>query len=196
MNGEADTPAYACANMVFIGTGGKSEQRALDVEGEREIVSASHSKHTKGLDISPEALKAEIKGTLTLVDDVHATYTEWVERAMEPEEVAGLIDYAEGSGSLAVNDIPQWMVEAADDLEAAAQNESLDSREDLPWERRAEVIEASMPQARPVWDTYNDITENIWKSGESGDTTRRRKMKETHRVLNPVEAGSADVQVR
>lgn len=187
---------HACANMVFLGSSSWNEERALDVESEREILSETHKRHTSGLNVSKEALTAEIKGTLTFVDDIHKTYQEWVERSIEPEEVYRLIDYADGSGSLATADIPQWMADVADDLEAAALNEELESRDEMPWERRAEVIEASMPRARAVWDTYNDITQNIWHSGESGDTTRRRKMKETHRVLNPVEAGSADVDVR
>lgn len=187
---------HACANMVFLGTGGNREQRALDVESERAVVSATTHKHTKGLDVDKDALEATIKGTLTFVEDVQATYESWVERTLDPKEVAQLIDYATGSGSLSQKDIPQWMLDVAEDMDSVAANEDLDDRDELPWERRAKLIEASMPEAKPVWDTYNDLTENIWHGGKSGDQTRRRKMKETHRVLNPVEAGSSGVAVR
>jgi hypothetical protein len=181
---------HACANMVFLGTKGVNEQRALSVESEREIKNRTQHAHTSGLAVGEEELGAVIKSTLTLVDDVHHTYQEWVAERITAEDVRDLLRRAE-SGSLAFADLPDWVTKANGAIEEVHAEEYEDEDEQMPWERQAEIIEAEMPQAETVWSTYNDLTNNIWHSGSSGDTTRRSKMRDVHRVFDPSEHGDS-----
>lgn len=182
---------HACANMVFLGAKGGREQMALRVEEEREVVNRTEHAHTSGLAVEEDELAAVIKSTLTLVDDVHSTYQEWVGEHLTVEDVRDLLRRAE-SGSLAFGDLPEWVQEANDAIGEVYEEEYADEDEQMPWERQAEIIEAEMPSAETVWSTYNDLTNNIWHSGNSGDTTRRGKMRDIHRVFDPAEHGSQE----
>lgn len=181
---------HACENMVFMGTSSRTEQRALRVEEDREILNQTSHQHTQGLDVEKDELKAIIKGTLTLLEDVDATYERWVQETVTPRQIAGLID------RLPQDDLPGWIETIPDELDYAAANEGYDDPDDMPWERRAEVIRANAPATEAVWDTYNDLTQNIWHGGSANDRTRREKMKDVHRVFNPVGAGDTNVSVR
>lgn len=181
---------HACANMVFIGTNSSAEQRALNVESEREVINRTSRAHTKGLDVDKEALKATIKGTVTLVSDVHSTYQQWVQDRVTPEEVLGLID----ASQIASKDLPEWVQDIEDALDEAQEDQPDDVP--LPAARRAHIAEVEMPGTESVWQTYNDVTNSIWHRGNSSDTTRRRKMKTLHRVFDPAEAGDSDATLR
>lgn len=185
---------HACKNMVFMGTRGSHEDRALRVESEREIKNRTEHAHTSGLAVEADELEAVIKSTLTLVDDVHETYRAWFRKHLTPEDVRDLLRRAENS-QLAYGDLPEWVTEAHDEIEAVHSEEYADEDESMPWERQAEIIEAEMPEAETVWETYNDLTANIWKTGSSNDTTRRGKMKDIHRVFDPVEYGDTNQSV-
>lgn len=196
---------HACANMVFMGTGGSHEQRALNVESEREVVNKTTHQHTKGLAVEEEELRQVIMGTLTMVDDVHHTYEQWVSDHITPEIVRDIIQRP----SIAKKDVPNWIAdtrnkdEREDDdsydlltsLEKATEAQTDEEDEELPWEEQKKIIEAEIPDGTTKWEFYNDLTANLWKDGSSGDTTRRAKMKDLHRVMDPVEAGDTDQQV-
>lgn len=182
---------HACANMVFMGAGGHAEQMALGVESEREILSRLDQAHTGGLEVDREALKASIKGTLTLIDDVDATYEKWLSESLTAEDVRDVVQRP----SLAQRDLPEWMAEIPDIVEEVYADE-FEEDEEMPWERQAEVIEAEIPEGTTVWETYNDLTQAIWHRGESSDNTRRRKMKGLHRVFEPASEGENDIPLR
>lgn len=196
---------HACANMVFMGTGGSEESRALSVESEREVVNRTTHQHTKGLVVEKEGLEQIIKGTLTLVDDVHDTYKQWVSERLEPETVRDLLQRP----TLGKKDLPNWIADSRtkdereadpiDDVLSAieeATEDETDEGEDLPWERQAEIIEARIPTATTKWEAYNDITANLWHDGRANDMSRQNKMKDLHRVMNPAEAGDTEATVR
>lgn len=173
---------HACANMVHIGAGTLRDYMAQGVEDERGIISSSTRRHTKNMDVDMEALSARIQGVIAAVPDIHSTYQQWLQDELTVEETLRLIDY------LPSKDQPGWMQDAEDELDAVAENESLEP-ELLPDDRKASVIEAKMPRAETVWDTYNSFTQAIWHDNRTSDTSKMTKMRKLHRVFDPIEAG-------
>ena len=174
--------------MVLIGTKTRAEQRALNVENQRAVVNQTSHSHTKGLDIDKEALRATIKGTLTLVDDVHETYQQWVSERLTAEDVISLLN----TGQLADSDLPGWMQDLADSLDEKAEKAE-ESGEVFGEESQKQYVQAEMDSVSK-WDAYNDITEEIWHRGESNDSTRQSKMRALHRTFEP--APDAGVTLR
>ncbi|PSP82631.1 hypothetical protein BRC96_10480 [Halobacteriales archaeon QS_6_64_34] len=174
--------------MVFIGTKTRAEQRALNVENQRAVVNQTSHSHTKGLDIDKEALRAIIKGTLTLVDDVHETYEKWVSERLTAEDVISLLN----TGQLADSDLPGWMQDLTDSLDGKAEKAE-ESGEVFGEESQKQYVQAEMDSVSK-WDAYNDITEEIWHRGESNDSTRQSKMRALHRTFEP--APDAGVTLR
>lgn len=173
---------HACQNMVHIGTGNARDRMAQNVESERGVIKKETHKHTKGLDIDPDALQALVKGNLTLVDDVDATYEEWLHEQVAPESIIDLVK------RLPQKDLPEWVRDGViDELdERVAELDAAESRSDLPPGVQYDVVEAQMPSHTNVWETYNDITEAIWHDSGTSDDSKRRKMKQTHRVFDPL----------
>lgn len=192
---------HACKNMVFMGTGSYLEQQALSVEDEREVLSRHSQQHTASLDVDEEALQATVKGTITLIDDADATYEEWVSQEIEPGQIRNLIQRPQ----LADRDLPNWVADTEDELDEDENDlltviETVHEREygedePMPWDHQEELIETRMPD-ESVWKLYNDITEQIWHSGSSGDQTRRQKMKALHAVCPPAEHGESELTLR
>lgn len=184
---------HACANMVHLGTGSSREARGLGVESERQILNRHTQQHTAGLAVDEEALTRTIKGTLTLIEDVDSTYEAWLHEQVTPEDVRDLLKRPQ----LAKGDLPEWMQAMPEIIEEERQDrDEYDEDEPMPWEDQAEIIEARMPGTTDKWTTYNRITEAIWHEGDAGDTTRRGKMKDVHRVFNPTEHGEHGVALR
>lgn len=184
---------HACANMVTMsvkdtqaGTFDTGNFDATRVEDEREVLEHSTRKHTSGLDINKEALKARIETTLLAVDpdnpdSIPNTYSEWQEQSTSPEVVAAIID------RLPNKDHPEWFADVRDQFDAARENESLEGDQELDAERQRQIIKDVMPRGETMWNTYNDVTENIWHS-DAGDRTKDRKFKKLHRAA-PVADG-------
>lgn len=168
---------HACANMVMMGAGNAQEQGALGVEDERSILNSSMRKHTSGMDVDTDALKARIESTLFLVEDIHDGYRDLVDRALTPEEVAGLLD------RLPQKNLPAWFSDLAEDLREAQENESLEG-EGWTRDRKKSLIEGHIPTEETAWETYNDITESLWHDDSSSDQTKQRKMRQLHRAVN------------
>ena len=177
---------HACANCVFIGTRTQAEQAALNVENQREVVNSTSHSHTKGLDIDKEALKGTIKGTLTLVDDVHETYQRWVSERVTVEDAVSLLN----TGQLATADLPGWLQDIEANLEEMDEDAGPDG---APADEKRQMIRADMP-GESKWDAYNEITQSIWHRGSSNDSTRQRKMRALHRTFEPAE--EAEVTLR
>jgi hypothetical protein len=174
---------HACANMVFMGVEG--EGMSFD---QREVIQHESHQHTKGLDVDPESLKAWIKAALTMKDTVSEAYNAWRDRTISVEEVSDLIQMARNR-RLAGNDLPGWMADLDDHL-AEIEEDFEEDDEQMPWEMRAKTIEANIPQAENVWDTYNGLTENIWHSDSTNDQSKRQKFKQVHQVMNPHAGGN------
>lgn len=175
---------HACQNMVNIGVGNRRENFALGVENERSILSSSMSKHTSGLEVDLDALKARVESTLALIESVDQAYSQWHQEAMEPEAAYEIVRRYE-KGYLAEVDVPGWVVDIAETFEDARDNESVDGEAGLTADREAEIMQARTPDATK-WEVYNDLTENIWHNDDSGDQTKRRKEKQVHKVLDPL----------
>lgn len=174
---------HACANMVHIGSGTFADYSARDVEEERGVISESARRHTKNMDVELESLAYRIRGVIAAVPDVHETYQQWLQEQLTVAQVEELID------RLPRKNLPVWMQSAAEEFEAVEENEGLDPGM-LPEDRRANIVEARMPSAEATWETYNSLTEAIWHDDNTTDTSKMRKMKQLHRVLDPVAAGN------
>lgn len=169
---------HACQNLVHIGTGNYFDRMAQNVEEEREVLQKVTKKHTDHLEVEHESLKALVKANLTLVDDIDATYKTWVDDRLTARDVLDLID------RLPQKDLPEWVQnEVLDALEAERERQDLET---LPAFKRREIIEEVMPGTQTVWDTYNDVTQGIWHDERTSDDSKRRKMKQTHRVFDPL----------
>lgn len=172
---------HACANMVWMGVNGQG--MGFD---DREVLQSLSRKHTLGLDVNN--LKEQIKAVLTLADDVSETYTAWREQFIEPEHVTGLIERVE-SGQLAQEDLPEWISGEGgvqEILEKAEENEQFESVED-PEAFRDRLIAAETPDDATVWEAYNDVTESVWHSDSTNDSSKTQKFKELHKVLQPAQ---------
>lgn len=166
---------HACANMVFMG----HEGRGMGFD-DRDVIVHDSRAHTKNLDVEIEPLKATVKNILLMSEDVTETYRRWHEQLIEPEEVLGLLD------RFPAKDLPGWIRDAGTEIESErAAAEATD--EGFSPQRRAEIAEAHIPTAKTTWEVYNDLTESIWHDEDTGDRTKKRKMKDVHRVMPPTD---------
>lgn len=170
---------HGCANMVLMGARG----RGMNFDS-RDVVQHSTHAHTSGLEVDTDNLKSRIKTMLTFVDEVEETYRAWREQFLSRDEVLDLLDRLD-KGQLTTDDLPAWLADIQETVEDAEENEQLG--EEAPWENRAELVAAEMPEAANTWDTYNTMTEAIWHSATTNDRSKRQKMKDVHRVLQPAE---------
>lgn len=186
---------HACANMVFMG---------IDREGmnfdQRDVLRHSSQKHTQSLDV--ENLHAWIEDTVGWGEVVIDAYQTWTEHRPSASAIEDLLMRAQRGYLSVQRDLPGWMQDALESLEEAeeraAENQQLIGEQyegGLPPEARANLIEASMPEAETVWDVYNDLTEYIWHNPSTNDQSKMQKMKHVHRVLDP-SATSAEVTIR
>lgn len=161
----------ACQNMVWIGVQG--EGMGFD---EREVISYSGHKHTSGLDVDRDAIRARIENVLYLTDDVNGAYESWRDQFVTVGDVKPLIE------RFPHTDLPGWLQSIDDALDEAAE----ESDDKLSEGERESIIRDGLPAQETVWSAYNDFTEAIWHS-ESGDTTKRRKYRNLHRVYDPIQ---------
>lgn len=183
---------HACANMVTMtvkdvqaDTFDTGRFDARNVEEEREVLQHSSRKHTSEFEIDKEALRHRIKLTLMPADYVADSYREWKHTEVSVGVVDTLLERATGSGSLAMADLPEWVQRLNGALSDAAENEDLETGEDLTDERRRDIIGSEIPADETLWDTYNDVTANVWHSDSTGDLTRDRKFRDLHRAAPP-----------
>lgn len=189
---------HACANMVFMG---------LNREGmnfdQRDVLSHSSKKHTKGLEI--DQLKAWIQDTVQYGSYVIDAYQRWEDRDLTRQDALALLQLARQGRLSRRNDVPGWVADAVEytqDLEeeiAEGQSDLEGERfqNGLPEEKVAQIAEAYMPKAESAWQTYNDLTEAIWHNDGTGDTTKMNKMRNVHRVFDPSPvADEIEVQIR
>lgn len=169
---------HACANMVNIGVGNAMARAALNVESEREVLASSSHKHTSGLDVDQEALRARIKGTMALSDNVAEAYRRFHETAIEPTVALSLAERLPGKN------LPDWLADSVDALKDEAEADDEANRwTDVPRQARIETVERHTPTAETMWDTYNDVTESVWHDENSQDTTKQRKFDKLHRAM-------------
>jgi hypothetical protein len=162
---------HACANMVWMGV--HDDGMAFD---DREVVVQEMQKHTAGLEVDYDALKARVKGVLTLTDTIDQRYRSWRTQFITPDDVLDIIDRFPKS------DLPSWAASLAESLDDARENETLGGEQDV--ER---FVRSEMPATETVWDTYNDLTESVWHSPNTSDATKQRKMKQVHAVFSPAD---------
>jgi len=81
-------------------------------------------------------------------------------------------------------------VEKAEQAEEEAESDAEINPADMELTRtEKETIAESVVDDRDdsMWETYNDVTEAVWHSGNTSDTTKRRKYKKLHRVMPPAD---------
>lgn len=167
---------HACANMVFMGINEFPE----NVEQERDILSSYTRKHTKGFEIEPEILQAQIESALIAVDEIDERYQTWRDTVVTPEIAHQFLDRLPGK------DLPDWLADdAVDALEDYAEDNDFDSYEQVDPRRQNQIIEAEIPAGEMLWDTYNDLTESVWHDERTSDTTKRRKFAKIHKAASP-----------
>lgn len=162
---------HACANMVFMGADGQG--MGFD---QREVLNHSSHAHTKGLEIDVESLVERIENTVLLLDDVEQTYRDWREELLTPDEAWTIID------RMPSKDLPDWM-QTAEEIIKEEEEEAAENDAAVPWERRAEIIQAETPRAETKWDTYNDMTQAVWHDNRTNDTSKIRKFQKVHSAL-------------
>lgn len=169
---------HACANMVFMGI----KQFPENVEQERSVLSSYTRKHTKGFQIEPEILQAQIESALVAVDQIDERYRQWRDTVVTPQIAHGFLD------RLPSKDLPDWLAQdAVDALKDRAEEREVESVDQLTREDREDAIEAQIPAGEMLWDTYNDLTESIWHDDRTSDTTKRRKFAKIHQTASPSE---------
>jgi len=169
---------HACANMVFMG---------VDPEGmnfdDRDVLAHGSRKHTSGMDVNPDALQARIENVLLFADEVTDAYRAWTEQIVTPEQAFEMFK------RFPQKDLPEWLQDAKEEVEKVEEMESLDAEDDRTQaERKVDAIQPYIPGDETVWDSYNALSESLWHSESTGDRTKRRKMKQLHRVFEPAEA--------
>lgn len=177
---------HACANMVFMG---------LDREGmsfdQRDVLAHSSKKHTHGLEV--DQLRAWIKDTVQYGEYVIDAYQRWQDRELTQLEALKLLELAKSGRLSRRNDVPEWVkhaVEYTQELEEEVAEGQSDLageqfQNGLPREKVAEIAEAYMPRGETAWQTYNDLTANIWHNEKTNDQSKMQKMRQTHRVFDP-----------
>lgn len=185
---------HACANMVWMGVNG--DGMGFD---DRDVVAHYGHKHTKGLNVEYDTLKAQIEQTLYHADTVSEAYRNWREEYVSVEDALALLEEAE-SGRLADSDLPEWLQTAQEQLENArenvAENESIseENQDELSQEATEGIVRQNLPGTETRWQTYNGLTAEIWHSDSTQDTSKQRKMKAVHNVFQPDAGG--DVEIR
>lgn len=176
---------HACANMVNIGTGGYRDRMAQNVESEREVLAESEHRHTSGLDVEVDMLKALVKGNLSLLNTVNEAYNDWAEDVVQPQHIESIF-----SQRFPQKTLPEWVRNAQEVMEEEREERrEFEGQEvQLPAEQRADIIEARIPTGETVWDTYNDMTQAIWHSDRTSDSTKQNRMAKVHRVFDPLDA--------
>lgn len=164
---------HACQNMVWMGVG--DEGMNFD---DREVLVNEGRKHTKGLGVDHDALRARVKNVLLLSDDVTDAYEAWLDQFVTESHIEEMLR------RLPEKDLPAWVENIGEVLDRADENGTLGggniTREDL--------IRAEMPATETVWSTYNDLTESVWHDPDTSDRTKTKKMKDIHRVFKPAAA--------
>lgn len=176
---------HACANMVMMGIGGQG--MSFD---QRDVLDHAQQRHTKSLDI--DNLRAWIEDTVQYGSDVIEAYQAWADRELTTGEAMSVVKRARAGRLSKGKDIPDWMVEAIEEIEyteeTLAENQTLDGEQfpnGLPEDYVADIVEGHVPEAERVWDTYNSLTENIWHNPDTGDRSKMRKMQVTHQTFDP-----------
>jgi len=188
---------HACANMVWMGVNADG----MDFD-DREVVAHHSHKHTKGLSVKPGELRATMEQTLFFTENVTEAYQQWREEYVSVEDALGLLDRAE-SGQLAVDDLPEWVQAGSEAIDNAQQ--TIDSEESinddavaddgtLTDEAKRGLMRTQLPGTQSRWATYNDLTESIWHSDSTQDTSKRRKMKAVHSVFEPSSSGEVTIR--
>jgi len=193
---------HACANMVTMGVGGQGQN--FD---QREVIAHTKRAHTSGLDINVEDLTATVEDVMVFADDVASGYREFRDTLIGEEAVVDLIE------RLPANNLPDWIdqrdkkedertgasvaellekarVEKAEQAEEEAESDAEINPADMELTRtEKETIAESVVDDRDdsMWETYNDVTEAVWHSGNTSDTTKRRKFKKLHRTMPPAD---------
>lgn len=184
---------HACANMVFMGI-----NRSGMGFDQRDVVEFAEQRHTMGLDV--ENLRAFIEDTIQFGPTVIDAYQRWMGEELTTDRAMGLLEQARKGYLSRRYDLPEWLSEAYDVIEEteerARENEQLAEQFDggLPADVRANIVEAKMPTSEGVWDTYNDLTANIWHNDSTSDQTKIRKMRRVHDAF-PIAAETDGVTV-
>lgn len=181
---------HACANMVWMGVNG--EGMNFD---DREVVAHHSHKHTKGLTVMPEHLYAVTKGTLTYSDTVYDAYDAWTDEYTTVDDARQLVELVE-RGSFPQRNLPEWLQNAYDTIEEVRERrEENEELTPLDEDQEDTIYRSHLPGTDTRWDTYNDLTESIWHSDTTQDTSKQRKMKVVHRAFDP-SAGRDDITIR
>lgn len=188
---------HACANMVFMGLG----QGGMDFD-QRNVLSHSAKKHTKNLEI--EQLRAWIEETVGYAPSVIDAYKRWTSDELSRSDAVALLQMARAGRLSRRNDVPEWIqnaVEYTEDLDEQVREgqEDLDGQQfvnGLPQDKVADIAEAFRPQGELMWDTYNDLTANLWHAESTNDQSKMQKMRQVHKVFDPSPQGDDEVQIR
>lgn len=192
---------HACANMVTMGVGGQGQ----DFD-DREVYAHTKRSHTKSLDVDVDELSALIENVMVFADDVAEGYSEWREQTLDPLQIKGLID------RLPAKNLPDWIDNTdatkderdgdsvAEQIEHLREQKALDANEEaddvsevdvtdvnLTEDEVTSIVADTQPSDRTAWEDYNDITESVWHDNTTSDKTKRRKFKQTHRVMPPAD---------
>lgn len=165
---------HACANMVTMGVKG----RGMSFD-QRDVVAHQSHKHTSGLDIDIDALATTIQDTMALGDTVDERYRAWRDQFITVGQVKGLLQ------RMPAKDLPEWITDIGDQLDAARENQDLEGEVGLSEERVDSIVRDMLPANETVWSTYNDLTESIWHDSSTNDMTKDRKFTQLHRVFEP-----------
>lgn len=176
---------HACANMVTMAVNG--EGMNFD---QRDVLKHSSRKHTHGLEM--DNLRAWIEEVVSFGPAVLDTYRDWQNERLSIHDAARLSALVEQSRLSRRNDVPGWLKDATETVEEqrekAEENEQLGEIqfvEGLPHDVIEEIMAAHIPPGETRWDTYNDVTREVWHSGKTNDRSKMRKFKNLHRVLQP-----------
>lgn len=187
---------HACQNMVWMGVNGQG--MSFD---QRDVIDHTSHKHTAGLEI--ENLRAWVENTVEYGPTVIDAYQAWTDETLSVRDAMDLFKRARRGQLSKGKDVPDWLREAIEEVEeieeALANNETLNGERfpnGLTEDRVASTLEAKMPKAETTWETYNSLTENIWHNSDTDDRSKIRKMKVTHRALQPGDVTDDDVQFR
>ena len=184
---------HACANMVFMGI----DRSGMSFD-QRDVINFAEQRHTMGLDV--DNLRAFIEDTIQFGPMVIDAYQSWVDEDLTSVHAMRLLEQARDGYLSRRYDLPTWLQDAYEQIEEADQrareNETLNGvhQNGLPEEARANIVEAHMPKGEAVWDTYNDLTANIWHNDSTGDQTKIQKMGYTHRAF-PIQTQTDDATI-
>jgi hypothetical protein len=167
---------HACSNMVWMGAGQQASGMSFD---DRELLQNYYHRHTEGLETDKTELKALIRETVGVIPNIHDTYEEWTKTSVTVDEIKVLRD------RLPHDDLPEWTQDAIDLLKE--KREGLDEGETVDEDEIDQKLADAMPSDESTWETYNEITENVWHSDTTNDRSKDGKMDEIHRVMSPAQ---------